>query len=156
GRGPWAEHQMRPDLVAVHILKPQLRGSGAQFAGVLDPAAVVGGVDRLRSAEADPLAAPHAPGLAVCDPQGRALLLIDDLRRAVAPTASHAPLPQIGGQHVEIEMVVARDEDGFGHDTLRKRSFPDRWQPDRVAAMEKGAPRGAPFAVQRGKPISGR
>src|SRR5690606_10390286 len=122
-RGHWAEHQMRPDLVAVHILKPQLRVSGAQFAGVLDPAAVVGGVDRLRSAEADPLAAPHAPGLAVCDPQGRALLLIDDLRRAVAPTAGHAPLPQIGGQHVEIEMVVARDEDGFGHDTLRKRSF---------------------------------
>src|SRR5690606_32997830 len=30
------------------------------------------------------------------------------------------PLPQIGGQHVEIEMVVARDEDGFGHDTLRE------------------------------------
>src|SRR5690606_28840871 len=48
-RGNGAEHEMAPDVVAIHVLQPEMWMTGAQLGRVLDPAAVVGGVDRLRA-----------------------------------------------------------------------------------------------------------
>src|SRR5690606_36332814 len=114
------EHEMAPDVVAIHVLQPEMWMAGAQLGRVLDPAAVVGGVDRLRAVaeQCVLLARPETPTLAVGNPHPAGLGDID-ARCPLAPFRRHPLLPYVGRQHVEVEMVVAGDEGGVDHGTLR-------------------------------------
>src|SRR5213075_2381548 len=79
-----AENDLRLDAVAVHVLETQFGDGRAPLALVIEAAAVEGVVDRLdgpRVRSGCPwrrrLAAPGAPHLAVADPHGLAVALVD-------------------------------------------------------------------------------
>src|SRR5205823_6350216 len=118
-----AENDLGLDPVAIHILEPQFGYRRPPFALVVKPAPVEGVVDRLYGpliAGGGRLAAPGAPCLAVADPHGLTVALLD-MRSAVAQRGRKSLGPQIRRQLAEIHVVVAGDQP-IGHVSLRSRA----------------------------------
>jgi hypothetical protein len=103
--GDGAEDHVGVNAVPVHVRQAQLGDAGAALRLVDDAASVIGVEVHLGAGRGAFLPGPRAPDLAVADPDGIAVAGLD-MGRAIS-VLGHARGPEIGRQHVEVEMIVA-------------------------------------------------
>jgi hypothetical protein len=106
------EHHLGLHTVAVHVGQPQRGNPGTAVALFADPAAVEG-IDyrarRPRRSRRGTLAEPWTPNLAFAQPHRASIALLHP-GCTIAHRQHQALCPQVVGQHLQVNVVVARND----------------------------------------------